>query len=102
MNLQMYGLDAYSQIFISASSDHSDIHIGDHNDSGQHFAVKTSGDKFNHKMILRIAVLEAYSQIFIRASSDYSDIHKGYHNDSGQSFAVKTFGDKFNHKIIIR
>ncbi len=89
MILQMYSLDAYSQIFISASSDHSDIHIWDHNDSGQHFAVKTFGDKFNHKMILRIAVLEAYSQIFIWASSDNSGILIGDHNDSGQSFADK-------------
>ena len=82
-------LEAHSQIFIRASQDNSDIHIGDHNDSGQPFAVKTFGDKFNHKMILRIAVLEAYSQIFIRASSDHSGILIGDHNDSGQSFADK-------------
>ncbi len=89
MILQMYSLDAYLQIFIRTSSDHSDIHIGDLNDSGQPFAVKTFGDKFNHKMILRKAVLEAYSQIFIWASSDHSGILIGDHNDSGQSFADK-------------
>ncbi len=65
-------LEAYSQIFIRASSDHSDILIGDHNDSGQPFAVKTFGDKFNRKIIVRsflwMSGLEAHSQIFIRGS----------------------------------